>query len=96
MNDSQDNTNSHRKDVISHTFVIILNTIKLDVSWPVQLIIKFDNGLLSRETYSTHKPIQIYPKECQDHEIEDGYKEYEVMMEQTEMKIALNANPLKI
>ena len=75
------------KDVNLNKFVIILDHIKLDVSWPVQLIVKWENGILPQNAYSTCKPIQINPKEDQEHEIEEGYKEYEVMMRHTEMKI---------
>ena len=96
MNNSKEDSNSNSKDVILHKFVIMLNHIKLDVTWPIQLKIKWDNGMLSQKTYYTCKPIMINPKDDKDHEIVDGYKEYEVMMDQTEMKIALTSNPLKI
>ena len=96
MNDSKEGLKSKSKDVILHKFVIMLNYIRLDVTWPIELIIKWDNGIISQKTYSTCKPIRINPKDDKEHEIVDGYKEYEVMMDPTEMKIALNANPLKI
>lgn len=81
--------------MIAHKFIIILKTIKLDVPWPVQLIIKYNNGILSHKTFSTEEPIQIKPKDDQEHWI-PGYDEYEVKMNQIDLGIALDTNPLKI
>ena len=96
MNNSKEDSKSNSKDIILHKFVIMLNHITLDVTWTIELMIKWDNGIISQKTFSTCKPIMINPKDVQEREIVDGFKEYEVMMDQTEIKIALNTNPLKI
>ena len=63
MNNSKyPKSESKSKDVILHKFVIILDHIKLDVSWPVQLIVKWEDGIVSQNAYSTCKSIQINPK----------------------------------
>ena len=97
MDEGNESNSSNNETPMSNKFVIILSELKLDVSWPIQLIIKYDYSIFSSKTFTTGKPIQAQPsKEIQDYKIPDGYREYTIMMTQTEMKIALNSNPFKI
>ena len=82
--------------VMENKFVIMLNEFKLDVFQPVQLIIKYDYTIFSKQGFRTTTPIQVYPNKNEEYKIRDAYNEYKIIMNQTDMKIALDSNPFKI
>ena len=81
--------------MMANKFVVSLNTICLDVSKPVQLIIKYDYSIFSTKPCTTGYPFQISPSKSEDFKIPtEGYKEYEFIMKKSEMKMALDLTPL--
>ena len=83
--------------MMANKFVVSLNTICLDVSKPVQLIIKYDYSIFSTKPCTTGYPFQISPSKSEDFKIPTGgYKEYEFIMKKSEMKIALDLTPLAL
>ena len=71
-NEESDTLPLKNEAIVSCKFVIILSEVRLDVSKPIQLIIKYKYTIFSKEVVSTRRPLQILPEDGQNHRIPNG------------------------
>ena len=100
MDDIEDiedsNSTSQSNEKVSVTLRVILNKVNLDVSKPVELVIKYDYNMFSSKTFTTGQPSKVSPKEAQNYNIRRGYEEYTTIIDQSALKMAFDSNPLEI
>ena len=93
--EDSDTISPSNDSMMANKFVVILNTINLDVSKAVQLIIKYDYSMFSTKPCTTGYLFQISPSKGEDFKIgKKGFKKYEFIMKKSEMKMALDLTPL--